>query len=335
MDVLDDLKHLLIKTRYPARITETIKDSELVQDHGDGRYEVSVAWELDNAQTLRKLRIKNVPSPILRDYNWPKPIGFAPFTHQRDTASFLTLNKRAFCFNEQGTGKTASVIWAADYLMQMKAIKRVLVVCPLSIMQSAWQQDLFKFAVHRTVGVAYGDAEKRAKVIQSNVEFVVINYDGLPSVINELLNNKLFDLIVIDEANAYKNVQTKRWKLMRKVLKPDTWLWMLTGTPAAQSPVDAYGLGRLCVPERTPQFFGDFQEAVMKKVTMYKWEPRPEATQIVFDMLQPAIRYTKKECLDLPPMTYTSRDAPPDASAAQVLQGAEGSVADGGSGRGG
>jgi len=309
MEVLND-RQLLIKTRHPARITETIKDSELVHDHGDGRYEVAVSWELESAQMLRKLRIKNVPSPILRDYNWPRPIGFEPFDHQRDTASFLTLNKRAFCFNEQGTGKTASVIWAADYLIQMGAVKRVLVVCPLSIMQSAWQQDLFKFAVHRTVGVAYGDAEKRKRVIESNVEFVVINYDGIPAISETLLTNNPFDLIVIDEANAYKNAQTKRWKLMRKVLKPDTWLWMLTGTPAAQSPVDAYGLGRLCVPERTPQFFGDFQEAVMKKVTMYKWEPRPEATQLVFDMLQPAIRYTKKECLDLPLMTYTTREAP-------------------------
>ena len=58
--------------------------------------------------------------------------------HQRDTASFLTLHKRAFCFNEQGTGKTASVIWAVDYLMTLGVLKRVLVVCPLSIMQSAW-----------------------------------------------------------------------------------------------------------------------------------------------------------------------------------------------------
>jgi SNF2 family DNA or RNA helicase len=160
------------------------------------------------------------------------------------------------------------------------------------------------------VGVAHGDAEKRKKIIESTNEFVIINYDGIPAVSESLLNNNPFDLIVIDEANAYKNSQTKRWKLMRKVLKPTTWLWLLTGTPAAQSPVDAYGLGRLCVPDRAPQFFGDFQESVMKKVTLYKWEPRPEATQIVFDMLQPAIRYTKKECLDLPLMTYTTREAP-------------------------
>ena len=243
-------------------------------------------------------------------YKWPRPMGFTPFDHQRQTANFLTDNSRAFCFNEQGTGKTASVIWAADYLMKAGMIKRVLVVCPLSIMQSAWQNDLFKFAVHRTVEVAYGSAEKRNKIANSTAEFVIINYDGIPAIAESAMSTKMFDLIVIDEANAYKNVQTKRWKTMRKLVTPDTWLWMLTGTPAAQSPVDAYGLGKLCVPNRAPRFFGDYRDSVMLKISMFKWMPRPDAEKTVFNMLQPAIRFEKSQCLDLPDVTFVNRDAP-------------------------
>ena len=246
----------------------------------------------------------------MQTYMWPRPMGFEPFDHQKKTASFLVANHRAFCFNEQGTGKTASVIWAADQLMNAGIVKRVLVVCPLSIMQSAWQADLFKFAVHRSVDVAYGDAKKRAKIITSNAQFIVINYDGLATIANELLNHNNFDLIVIDEANAYKNVQTKRWKLMNKLVTPNTRLWMLTGTPASQSPLDAYGLGRLCVPQKAPRFFGDYRESVMQQFSMYRWIPRPNAEQIVFDMLQPAIRFTKEECLDLPEVMHISRFAP-------------------------
>jgi len=237
-------------------------------------------------------------------------MGFTPFDHQKETADFLTQNARAFCFNEQGTGKTASVIWAADYLMSLGLIKRVLVVCPLSIMQSAWQADLFKFALHRKVDVAYGNADKRKAIVNGPAEFVIINYDGVPAISEYAINSNAFDLVVIDEANAYKNVTTKRWKLMRKLITPDTWLWMLTGTPAAQSPVDAYGLGKMCVPTRAPRFLGDYRESVMLKVGMFRWMPRPNAEQIVFDMLQPAIRFEKAQCLDLPDVTYTSRHAP-------------------------
>jgi SNF2 family DNA or RNA helicase len=247
----------------------------------------------------------------MKNYKWPRPMGFTPFDHQRETAQFLSTNSRGFCFNEQGTGKTASVIWAADYLMTAGLIKRVLVVCPLSIMQSAWQADLFKFAVHRTVDVAYGSADKRKKIANSSAEFVVINYDGIPAIAESAIANKMFDLIVIDEANAYKNVQTKRWKLMKKLITPDTWLWMLTGTPAAQSPVDAYGLGKLCVPNRAPRFFGDYRDSVMQQAGPFRWIPRPNAEQTVVDMLQPAIRFEKADCLDLPAVTHVNRIAPP------------------------
>ena len=309
MQVLQD-RTLVVRTRFPARITETIPASNVVKDLGEERYEVEVPWDWDNAEKLTHMRIKDVPSPIQRDYKWPRPMGFEPFDHQKDTSSFLSLRRRAFCFNEQGTGKTASVIWAADYLMTLGLIKRVLVVCPLSIMQSAWQNDLFKFAVHRTVDVAYGSAEKRNKIANSTAEFVIINYDGLPAIAESAINSKMFDLVVIDEANAYKNVQTKRWKLMRKLITPDTWLWMLTGTPAAQSPVDAYGLGKLCVPQRAPRFFGDYRESVMQAMGPFRWIPRPNSEKIVFEMLQPAIRFEKSQCLDLPDVTFVTRQAP-------------------------
>jgi SNF2 family DNA or RNA helicase len=236
-------------------------------------------------------------------------MGFEPFAHQKKTTQFLVTNGRAFCFNEQGTGKTASVIWGADALMQAGIIKRALIVCPLSIMQSAWQADLFKFAVHRRVDVAYGNADKRAKIIGGTAEFVIINYDGIATVHKEIMDGG-FDLVVIDEANAYKNAQTKRWKLMKQLITQNTWLWMLTGTPAAQSPVDAYGLAKLCVPNRAPRFFGDYRESVMQMAGPFRWIPRPNAQKTVFDMLQPAIRFEKNQCLDLPEVTFVNREAP-------------------------
>jgi SNF2 family DNA or RNA helicase len=162
--------------------------------------------------------------------------------------------------------------------------------------------------VHRTVDVAYGSVEKRNKIANGLAEFVIINYDGIPSIAESALGK--FDLIVIDEANAYKNVQTKRWKTMRKLVTPDTWVWMLTGTPAAQSPVDAYGLAKLCVPNKAPRFFGDYRESVMQKISMYKWIPRPDSSNTVFNLLQPAIRFEKSECLDLPDKMYVNRHAP-------------------------
>ena len=244
---------------------------------------------------------------IETDYDWPGQ--YKPFNHQKITSAFLTERPRAFCFNEQGTGKTASVIWAADYLINLGVVRRILVVCPLSIMKSAWQNDLFKFACHRSCDIAYGDKKKRAKIIEGGAEFIIINFDGL-AIVQEEIAAGGFDLIVVDEASAYKNVSTERWKILRDLCKDIRGLWMLTGTPAAQSPVDAYGLAKLINPDGVPKFFGSFRDQVMYKAGMYRWVPKSNAQDIVHQALQPAIRFEKNQCLDLPDVTFVEREAP-------------------------
>ena len=66
------------------------------------------------------------------------------------------------------------------------------------------------------------------------------------------VRNGGFDLIIVDEASHYKNAQSKRWKTLNRLVTPDTWLWLMTGTPAAQSPTDAFGLAKLVVLRRVP-----------------------------------------------------------------------------------
>ena len=292
-------KALLLTLRNPKRVTATIQKSQELKDN-----EVLVNWGIDEVHTLKNLNI-NVPSPIEGRYEWTGQ--YKPFAHQKKTAGFLTMNKRSFCFNEQGTGKTASAIWAADYLMKQRKIKRVLIVCPLSIMDSAWRNDLFTFAMHRTVDVAYGSKRKREKEINGDAEFVIINYDGV-SIVEDAVKAARFDLVIVDEATHYKNVQTTRWKTLNRILHEDTWLWMMTGTPAAQSPLDAYGLAKLVNSQAVPRFFGAFRDMVMYKQTQFKWAPKETANETVHYALQPAIRFTKDECLDLPDMVYVKRN---------------------------
>ena len=290
---------LLLRLRNPKQVTTVIPKSKELEDN-----KVLVNWGMEETHVLRNLNIK-APSPIEGTYTWTGQ--YAPFDHQKTTSAFLTLNRKSFCFNEQGTGKTASAIWASDFLLNKGLINRVLVVCPLSIMDSAWRNDLFTFAMHRTVDVAYGSAEKRKDIINNGADYVIINYDGL-AIVEDVVANGGFDLIIVDEATHYKNPQTNRWKTLNRLIGVNTWLWMMTGTPAAQSPLDAYGLAKLVNPNSVPKFFGSFRDVVMRKVTNFKWVPKETSTETVYKALQPAIRFTKEECLDLPPMVYVNRE---------------------------
>jgi SNF2 family DNA or RNA helicase len=310
MQVIDQTA-LRVKLPYNVRdkVLSLVDNSQRIQD------DLLIRWEHDEMLTLAAtldeyqpdISLPNLLSPMLRDYKWPGI--YKPFNHQRDTASFLSLRPRAFCFNEAGTGKTSAAIWAADYLMTQGIINRVLVICPLSIMYSAWQADVFKTAMHRTCGVAHGTVEKRTKIVQSGYDFIITNYEGV-GVAFDAIEQAKFDLIIVDEANAYKTTTTKRWKTLARLIQSDTWLWMMTGTPASQSPEDAFGLARLVAPRRVPKFKTAWRDRVMTQITRFKWIPKTIAQAEVFKALQPAIRFTKDECLDLPDLVYQTRDIP-------------------------
>jgi SNF2 family DNA or RNA helicase len=94
---------------------------------------------------------------------------------------------------------------------------------------------------------------------------------------------------------------------LAKIIKPQTFLWMMTGTPAAQSPLHAYGLAKLVNPTAVPNYFTAWRDKVMNKITMFKWAPKYDAKDQVFKVLQPSIRYTKAQCLDLPPVLKQTR----------------------------
>lgn len=307
------VENTALKFSIPAKLAEAIyqrvdkcevvnNEVVLYWGHDEAR---TAAYVIDEAQP--DITLPKIPSPMLKEYDWPGI--YKPFEHQKDTASFLSLRSRAFCFNEAGTGKTSAAIWAADYLMNKGIIKKVLVICPLSIMYSAWQADIFRTAMHRTCGVAYGSASKRKKILDEGYDFTIINYDGTSVILPELQQAK-FDLIIVDEANAYKTVSTKRWKNLAKLIEPTTWLWMMTGTPASQSPIDAFGLAKLVSPYRVPKFTTAWRDKVMYQISRFKWLPKYDYKEQVFYALQPAVRYTKKDCLDLPELTYQTRSVP-------------------------
>ena len=110
--------HITVSEQVGKNIAGNIEKAEIVKKHKDKNLvDVLVNWGI-NEMTLLNQVVKfktNLPSPIVKEYDWPGL--YKPFDHQRVTSEFLSINPKAFCFNEAGTGKTSSVLWSADYLM--------------------------------------------------------------------------------------------------------------------------------------------------------------------------------------------------------------------------
>lgn len=302
MLVVEKAKAIALKLNNPERVLATIPTSKkLITSSGEV---VITPHGLDEVRVLRNLGIQ-APSPILHYYDWPGR--FTPYLHQKQTAAFLTVHPRALVLNQIGTGKTKSALWAADYLMNIGAVKKVLVVSPLSTLERVWSDEVFTSLYHRKGLVLYGTSERRKKLLKAKADFYIINHDGFGIIADD--PNCDFDLIIVDEAAVYRNPSTRRFKILKKYMekKPETRLWLMTGTPTPNEPTDAWTLGHLVGNPYLPKTYSSFKEQVMYKQGMYKWMPRPESPEIVRHILQPSVMYQRDDCFDLPDTIFQTR----------------------------
>lgn len=245
-------------------------------------------------QTWRGLRARGmlVPSPLSR-YHWPGQ--FTPMSHQRETAEHFITYDRCFCLDPMGSGKTLAAIWAADYLQTVRAIRRVLVVAPLSITQHVWERELFVTLPHRRAAVLTGArARKQAIAADTRLDWLIVNPESVELVAAHLPE---VDLVIVDEFTRFKNARSQRYRALRHVAS-DKRLWLMSGTPAPQAPTDAYGPIRLVNPERIS--FAQFQAMTMVKVSNFRWVAKREADQVIAQWMQPAIRHRRELCYDMP-----------------------------------
>lgn len=305
MLIIEQAQALALKLKDPNRVLQTIPTAKLLRIKGHDV--VAVPHKLDEVRVLRNLGIK-APSPIEHYYRWPGE--FKPFSHQKSTASFLTLNSKALVLNEIGTGKTQSALWAADYLISTGQVGKVLVLSPLSTLERVWSDAVFTQFHHRKGVVLYGTAEKRRRLLNTEADFYICNHDGFSIILEEAKDK--FDLLIVDEAAVLRNPSTRRFKTVRKFManNPKCRLWMMTGTPTPNEPTDAWALAKLVDSPVVSTTFTNFRDLVMQKVGQWKWVPRPDSVEIVKNVLQPAVRYTRDECFDLPDTMYQTRRVP-------------------------
>lgn len=110
---------------------------------------------------------------------------------------------------------------------------------------------------------------------------------------------------MLDETGRQRK-RTKKVPLGKQ--GPLRMCWGLTATPIPVEPTDAWAQCRLVTPETVPPYFNKFREKVMRQAGPFKWIPLGNALDTVHSVMQPSIRFSREECIDLPPTTYSDYD---------------------------
>jgi SNF2 family DNA or RNA helicase len=221
------------------------------------------------------------------------------------TTEFLLKNKRAYVLSQMRTGKTLCVLWATDFLFHNERIRKVLIICTKTNMRLIWGMEIFENFPHRKYAIAHGTKNERIRAIKSNVEYVIINHDGIKVCYRELIEEN-FDIVVVDELTAFKNARSDRSKTLQHITSRIRAVWGMTGNVTPNSPTEAFGQAKVVNPNNPflPRYYSKFRDMVEVQIAPYVWVKKPEADDIVYRILQPAIRYTRAECFDIPPMIH-------------------------------
>ena len=213
------VEKLLVEKEKSYHVWGKVLDSETIHDF----------W-LPKGALIKTHTIKNV------EIDYEKYSHRPPLAHQKDAIEKLAGSKRFILADDMGLGKTTSTIIAA---LETGA-KKILIVCPASL-KINWQREIENYS-DRSVYISEG------KNFSIEHDFVIVNYDILKNFYdlkdkdNSLITQGNFDLIILDEAHYVSNGQAARTKLVNSFSKKCERVWLLTGTPMTNRPMNYFNL---------------------------------------------------------------------------------------------
>jgi SNF2 family DNA or RNA helicase len=224
-------------------------------------------------------------------------------------------------FDEQGAGKTVSVIFAFDRLVDLNLIDTMVVIAPKS-MVGEWANAITEFMGDRyKVEVIEGSGVERARRVDSGADVVVMNYEAIPTIRDTLLlrlrRHPDRALLVVDESFAVKNPQARRTQDLESIRDWFGRAWLLCGTPAPNTAHDI--IAQVSMVDFGHTFAG---------VNVPK--DRAQAVPVVRDALDSRaifLRNLKVDVLpDLPERTFTRLMVPLAPTQAQLYDAALGTL---------
>lgn len=177
------------------------------------------------------------------------PPGKKPYEYQRRGIDKLISNRAFLLADEMGTGKTVMATIAIRILLRKGEARRVLVLCPVSVLR-VWEEHLQDWSLgEMTVVLVRGPRAQRRIIWGLDFHVFVTSYDVFSRDVQSgvIPEDKLrFDLIVLDEAQYIKNRKSARFRSLQRVSA--NWRWAMTGTPLENNVEDVKAIFEFLLP---------------------------------------------------------------------------------------
>jgi len=209
-----------------------------------------------------RVELKNFPHGHARmnGIRVPRRINVTLYPFQRKAVEFILQNDgRACLFDEMGLGKTITATTALLELVRERKASRALIVAPNAVTEQ-WRGELVeKFNLEPTLVTSRAQLRERIDLYSNRL--VVMNYELLRTDL-ELILQKDFDSVILDEVTRVKNWDTQTSEAVKKLIVRN--VIALTGTPLENHLGELYNIVNIV----KPGFFGRYSEDFLARYTI-------------------------------------------------------------------
>lgn len=202
-----------------------------------------------------------------KEYPLPEQFKGIPYSYQYQGSAFLYAVERGLLGDVTGAGKTIQALLACA-LVQLKQIPRPKVlVCTVNSAVLQWKSEIKRFLPGWrpiVVSAEYTPWDRREIVLGAgNKDIVIMNYSIMRNdttrekikktgeVVKTLgwMEKASWDIIIFDEAAAFKNYQSELFKAAKLTATKAKYVWALTAYAMSNNPMEVFGIYSVMRPK--------------------------------------------------------------------------------------
>ena len=223
------------------------------------------------------------------------------YKYQKDVINKALNNEGYGLFLDTGCGKTICGLEIAKHL------GKTLILCPLSVIETAWVEDCNNFYPELKIINCWGSSKsERIKLLNSEADIYVMNYESF-KILKHIISNMNFKCMIVDESSVMKNMKSQITTDIMSMIDIIPRRFVLSGTPNPNSNLELFPQIKFVQPELFGISYLGWQATYFTQdlTNPHYWYQTDENKEKLFARLSDGSVFLKKEdCVDLPPKVF-------------------------------
>lgn len=223
------------------------------------------------------------------------------YKYQKEVVNKALNNEGYGLFLDTGCGKTICGLEIAKHL------GKTLILCPLSVIETAWVEDCNNFYPDLAIINCWGNSkQERIKLLNTNADVYVMNYESFKILKYEITKID-FKCMIVDESSVMKNMKSQITTDIMSMIDIIPRRFVLSGTPSPNSNLELFPQIKFVQPDLFGVSYLGWQATYFTQdlTNPHYWYQTDENKEKLFSRLSEGSVFLKKEdCVDLPPKVF-------------------------------